>query len=66
MAGQADLVSVTVNVKEVACGLFYRSIVAPVLLRPYKAWSNFWGALTADGFYARSMDYMEIIHNNRR
>ncbi|GFG29485.1 hypothetical protein Cfor_05047, partial [Coptotermes formosanus] len=43
-----------------------RSIVAPVLLRPYKAWSNFWGALTADGFYARSMDYMEIIHNNRR
>lgn len=43
-----------------------RSIVAPLLLRPYKAWSNFWGALTADGFYARSMDYMEIIHNDRR
>ncbi|XP_069690681.1 procollagen-lysine,2-oxoglutarate 5-dioxygenase 1 isoform X2 [Periplaneta americana] len=43
-----------------------RSVVAPLLLRPYKAWSNFWGALTADGFYARSMDYMEIIHNERR
>ncbi|PNF43292.1 Procollagen-lysine,2-oxoglutarate 5-dioxygenase 3 [Cryptotermes secundus] len=43
-----------------------RSVVAPLLLRPYKAWSNFWGALTADGFYARSMDYMEIIHNDRR
>ncbi|PSN33660.1 Procollagen-lysine [Blattella germanica] len=43
-----------------------RSIVAPLLLRPYKAWSNFWGALTTDGFYARSMDYMEIIHNERR
>ncbi|XP_067005007.1 procollagen-lysine,2-oxoglutarate 5-dioxygenase isoform X2 [Anabrus simplex] len=43
-----------------------RSIVAPLLLRPYKAWSNFWGALSSDGFYARSMDYMEIIHNERR
>ncbi|XP_021914399.1 procollagen-lysine,2-oxoglutarate 5-dioxygenase 1 isoform X2 [Zootermopsis nevadensis] len=43
-----------------------RGVVAPLLLRPYKAWSNFWGALTADGFYARSMDYMEIIHNDRR
>ena len=44
----------------------FRSVVAPLLLRPYKAWSNFWGALTSDGFYARSMDYMEIIHNERR
>nr|CAD7196666.1 unnamed protein product [Timema douglasi] len=43
-----------------------RSIVAPILVRPFKAWSNFWGALTSDGFYARSMDYMEIIHNERR
>jgi hypothetical protein len=67
MAGPADLASVAVNVKQVGCGLFFcRSIVAPLLLRPYKAWSNFWGTLTADGFYARSMDYMEIIHNNRR
>ncbi|GLH02834.1 Glycosyltransferase 25 family member [Gryllus bimaculatus] len=43
-----------------------RSIVAPLLLRPYKAWSNFWGALTPDGYYARSSDYMDIIHNERR
>jgi len=42
-----------------------RDIVAPLLIRPYKAWSNFWGALTADGFYARSMDYMEIVEEKR-
>lgn len=43
-----------------------RGIVAPLLVRPFKAWSNFWGALTDDGFYARSSDYMQIIHNERR
>ncbi|XP_025161345.1 procollagen-lysine,2-oxoglutarate 5-dioxygenase 3 isoform X1 [Harpegnathos saltator] len=43
-----------------------RRIVAPLLIRPYKAWSNFWGAITDDGFYARSFDYMEIIKNERR
>ncbi|EFN70276.1 Procollagen-lysine,2-oxoglutarate 5-dioxygenase 3 [Camponotus floridanus] len=43
-----------------------RGIVAPLLIRPYKAWSNFWGAITDDGFYARSFDYMEIIKNERR
>ena len=26
-----------------------RGVVAPMLVRPYKAWSNFWGALTPDG-----------------
>jgi procollagen-lysine,2-oxoglutarate 5-dioxygenase len=43
-----------------------RGIVAPLLVRPFKTWSNFWGAITDDGFYARSTDYMEIIHNERR
>ncbi|XP_048505479.1 procollagen-lysine,2-oxoglutarate 5-dioxygenase isoform X1 [Athalia rosae] len=43
-----------------------RDIVAPLLVRPYKSWSNFWGALTDDGYYARSTDYMQIIHNERR
>lgn len=38
-----------------------RSIIAPMLKRPGKAWSNFWGALSSDGFYARSEDYMDII-----
>ena len=26
-----------------------RRVVAPMLVRPYKAWSNFWGALTSEG-----------------
>ncbi|XP_058805579.1 procollagen-lysine,2-oxoglutarate 5-dioxygenase isoform X2 [Phymastichus coffea] len=43
-----------------------RGVLAPLLVRPYKAWSNFWGAITDDGYYARSTDYMQIIHNERR
>jgi len=43
-----------------------RTVLAPMMSRPYKAWSNFWGAITVDGFYARSTDYMEIVSNDRR
>ncbi|CAH1960621.1 unnamed protein product [Acanthoscelides obtectus] len=43
-----------------------RSVVAPLLVRSGKAWSNFWGALTKDGFYARSKDYLEIVYNKKR
>ncbi|XP_050361429.1 procollagen-lysine,2-oxoglutarate 5-dioxygenase isoform X1 [Nymphalis io] len=40
-------------------------IVAPMLVRPGQAWSNFWGAINSQGYYARSSDYMEIINGNR-
>ena len=43
-----------------------RDVVAPLLIRPYSAWSNFWGSLSRDGFYARSLDYMDIVRNDRR
>ncbi|KRT80915.1 hypothetical protein AMK59_4922 [Oryctes borbonicus] len=43
-----------------------RTVVAPLLVRSGKAWSNFWGALTTDGFYSRSDDYMDIVYNNKR
>jgi procollagen-lysine,2-oxoglutarate 5-dioxygenase len=43
-----------------------RGIIAPMLVRPYKAWSNFWGALSSEGFYARSNDYMDIVKGERR
>lgn len=43
-----------------------REIIAPLLVRPYKMWSNFWGAIMDDGFYARSFDYMDIVKNERR
>lgn len=41
------------------------SVVAPLLVRPFKAWSNFWGALTEDGFYSRSFDYMDIVNGDQ-
>ncbi|KAK6634910.1 hypothetical protein RUM44_000157 [Polyplax serrata] len=43
-----------------------RTIVAPMLVRPYKAWSNFWGSIAEDGFYARSFDYMDLVNNEKR
>ncbi|XP_015786267.1 procollagen-lysine,2-oxoglutarate 5-dioxygenase 1 [Tetranychus urticae] len=43
-----------------------RRIIAPLLVRPGKLWSNFWGALSSDGFYSRSHDYIEIIKNEKR
>ncbi|XP_069111312.1 procollagen-lysine,2-oxoglutarate 5-dioxygenase 1-like [Argopecten irradians] len=42
-----------------------RTVLAPMLTRPYKLWSNWWGALNKNGFYARSDDYMDIVQNNR-
>lgn len=42
-----------------------RSVVAPLLVRPGKMWSNFWGALTGDGFYKRSEDYVAIVQRTR-
>ncbi|XP_050425318.1 procollagen-lysine,2-oxoglutarate 5-dioxygenase isoform X2 [Adelges cooleyi] len=42
-----------------------KKIIAPMLTRPFKAWSNFWGALSKDGFYARSFDYMDIVNYNK-
>ncbi|OWF41242.1 procollagen-lysine,2-oxoglutarate 5-dioxygenase 1-like isoform X2 [Mizuhopecten yessoensis] len=42
-----------------------RTVLAPVLTRPYQLWSNWWGALNKNGFYARSDDYMDIVQNHR-
>ena len=44
----------------------FRDVIAPMLTRPGKLWSNFWGALSSDGYYARSFDYLDIISNERR
>jgi hypothetical protein len=42
-----------------------RTIISPMILRPEKTWSNFWGDLTEEGFYKRSPDYMDIINANK-
>ncbi|XP_035714029.1 multifunctional procollagen lysine hydroxylase and glycosyltransferase LH3 [Folsomia candida] len=35
-----------------------------MLIRPYSGWSNFWGAINHDGYYARSKDYVSIVKRN--
>uniref|UniRef100_A0A9L9PXC2 Procollagen-lysine,2-oxoglutarate 5-dioxygenase 2 n=1 Tax=Homo sapiens TaxID=9606 RepID=A0A9L9PXC2_HUMAN len=42
-----------------------RKIIAPLVTRHGKLWSNFWGALSPDGYYARSEDYVDIVQGNR-
>ncbi|KAG8005883.1 Procollagen-lysine [Nibea albiflora] len=42
-----------------------RSVVAPMLSKHGKLWSNFWGALSPEGFYSRSEDYIEIVQAKR-
>ncbi|XP_054838690.1 procollagen-lysine,2-oxoglutarate 5-dioxygenase 2 isoform X2 [Eublepharis macularius] len=42
-----------------------RKMIAPLVTRHGKLWSNFWGALSADGYYARSEDYVDIVHGKR-
>ncbi|RWS24177.1 Procollagen-lysine:2-oxoglutarate 5-dioxygenase 3-like protein, partial [Leptotrombidium deliense] len=43
-----------------------RKVISPMLVRHKSVWANFWGAISHDGFYARSHDYMDIVKNKRR
>ncbi|VDK32099.1 unnamed protein product [Taenia asiatica] len=43
-----------------------RNVMAPLLTRIGKLWSNFWGALNHDGYYARSFDYVDIINRKKK
>ena len=43
-----------------------RNIVAPMLVRPHKLFSNFWGAIASNGFYSRAHDYREILNGERK
>ncbi|XP_067383244.1 procollagen-lysine,2-oxoglutarate 5-dioxygenase 1 isoform X2 [Channa argus] len=40
-------------------------VIAPMITRAGRLWSNFWGALSADGYYARSEDYVDIVQGHR-
>ncbi|KAK6483913.1 procollagen-lysine,2-oxoglutarate 5-dioxygenase 2-like isoform X2 [Huso huso] len=42
-----------------------RKIIGPLVSRHGKLWSNFWGALSLDGYYARSEDYIDIVQSKR-
>uniref|UniRef100_A0A8C1UYI2 Procollagen-lysine,2-oxoglutarate 5-dioxygenase 1 n=1 Tax=Cyprinus carpio TaxID=7962 RepID=A0A8C1UYI2_CYPCA len=39
--------------------------IAPMMSKPGRLWTNFWGALSADGYYARSEDYVDIVQGRR-
>ena len=39
----------------------FRTIIAPMMPKKFKLWSNFWGALNPNGYYARSADYIDIV-----
>ncbi|KAF3698361.1 Procollagen-lysine,2-oxoglutarate 5-dioxygenase 3 [Channa argus] len=41
------------------------SVIAPMLSKHGKLWSNFWGALSPEGYYSRSEDYIEIVQAKR-
>lgn len=43
----------------------HRKVIAPMLSRHGKLWSNFWGALSTDEYYARSEDYVELVQRKR-
>lgn len=38
-----------------------RTVIAPMLKRHGSLWTNFWGALSSSGYYARSSDYQDIV-----
>ncbi|XP_075762735.1 procollagen-lysine,2-oxoglutarate 5-dioxygenase 1 [Pelodiscus sinensis] len=40
-------------------------VITPLVSRQGKLWSNFWGALSPDGYYARSEDYVDIVQGRR-
>jgi len=42
-----------------------RTVVAPFMIRPNMLWSNYWGNIASNGFYARSRDYNEIVGYKR-
>ena len=43
----------------------YRTILAPLMLRPGTLWSSFWGTIASNGFYARSADYHDLVSYKR-
>uniref|UniRef100_UPI00358F0521 multifunctional procollagen lysine hydroxylase and glycosyltransferase LH3-like n=1 Tax=Myxine glutinosa TaxID=7769 RepID=UPI00358F0521 len=42
-----------------------RKVVIPLVSRAGKLWSNFWGALSPQGYYARSEDYVDLVTRKR-
>lgn len=43
-----------------------RNFISPIVTRASGLWSNFWGALSETGYYARSNDYLDLVKNKVR
>lgn len=43
-----------------------KAVIAPMIKRDNSVWSNFWGDLDDNGYYKRSIDYLDIVTNKRR
>jgi len=39
-----------------------KGIISPMLVKPGKLWSNFWGAIDSNGWYYSSFDYIDIVN----
>ena len=44
--------------------IYNKQFIGPVVTKYGELWSNFWGALTDGGYYARSHDYVDIVKND--
>ncbi|XP_068094846.1 procollagen-lysine,2-oxoglutarate 5-dioxygenase 1 isoform X2 [Hyperolius riggenbachi] len=42
-----------------------KPVLAPMVSHLQDLWSNFWGAISKEGFYARSEDYIDIVQRQR-
>ncbi|XP_073840041.1 procollagen lysyl hydroxylase [Musca autumnalis] len=40
---------------------YNKQFIAPLVTKYNELWSNFWGALSEGGYYARSPDYVDIV-----
>jgi hypothetical protein len=44
----------------------FRTILVPIMTRPNFIWSNIWGDVDSNGYYARSDDYLDIVENKKK
>ena len=48
------------------CLIQDKSVVGPLFRVAGRAWSNFWGDVSDDGYYKRSFDYFDILERKRK